>query len=278
MVMRDLATRPDFVVELFNHNSSESNSVIADLSAELAFWQLSLERAEGVQLWRMPRGVQAMSPETLRYVLAEGPVGLIEAVWNSMEQFQEERADNLNAILGEFSNRDIQNPKIAVIVLRFMLQQGLDEQEWINQARQVAAMELPWHVRKALVQLIGNRYTPELVSVLLDAQTDASGSVAGAADTALERYARIRDARQSWQAWERQGRDGSPIDALLEKTDAERPTRVRLAAIQSLGAMQAKEALPFLVELLEDADAQVVDAAQAAIDAIIASSRGDDEE
>lgn len=278
LVMRDLATRPDFVVELFNHNSSESNSVIADLSAELAFWQLSLERAEGVQLWRMPRGVQAMSPETLRYVLAEGPVGLIEAVWNSMEQFQEERADNLNAILGEFSNRDIQNPKIAVIVLRFMLQQGLDEQEWINQARQVAAMELPWHVRKALVQLIGNRYTPELVSVLLDAQTDASGSVAGAADTALERYARIRDARQSWQAWERQGRDGSPIDALLEKTDAERPTRVRLAAIQSLGAMQAKEALPFLVELLEDADAQVVDAAQAAIDAIIASSRGDDEE
>lgn len=277
-IARAVVQRPVWVKGAMEGRYSAFNQMGAYLQREVSFLQAAFELKAEIDQWRVDTRQGQFSEESLRFGLQNGPEPFVVAVWLQSHVRNEGLLPEVAKVLSEFAERDIQKPEIAVTALTFMLGQGMDEQEWIGRARQVAAMDLSWGSRKALVQLIGNRYTPELVSVLLDAQTDASGSVAGAADTALERYARIRDARQSWQAWERQGRDGSPIDALLEKTGAERPTRVRLAAIQSLEAMQAKEALPFLVELLEDADAQVVDAAQAAIDAIIASSRGDDEE
>jgi HEAT repeat protein len=40
---------------------------------------------------------------------------------------------------------------------------------------------------------------------------------------------------------------------------------VRLAAIRALGATRAENALPLLISLLEDADAEVVAAARAAL-------------
>lgn len=123
-----------------------------------------------------------------------------------------------------------------------------------------------------LVTMIGGLYEPSLVPILLEAQSSTVKKVSEAADTALERYARIRDARESWQTWERQGRDGSPVDALIAKTASDKKENVRIAAIKSLAALGATEALPFLVELLEDSDLEVAAAAQQALDRIHAAS------
>lgn len=179
----------------------------------------------------------------------------------------------LDSRLPEFMSK----PHTASYAISLAVARGLSSEEFVRRAR--AAWAMPsLDDRHVLLQLISSRYTPELVPLLLDAQVSHSSSLAKIADEALARYARIRDARSGWAAWERQGREGSPIDALVEKTAAGKSKAVRLAAIQSLGTLEAKEALPFLVELLEDSDQEVVAAAQAALARIHAAAEGSDEE
>ena len=55
--------------------------------------------------------------------------------------------------------------------------------------------------------------------------------------------------------------------ALIQKLKSDNRA-VRIAAIRSLGTLKAAEALPFLVELLEDDDQEIRDASQAALEKI----------
>lgn len=178
----------------------------------------------------------------------------------------------LDPLLPQFMTQ----PHTASNAIIIAVARGLDSDEFARVSREAWAIPDLGN-RDALLNLVGSRYTPELVPLLLDAQVSHSSQLAKIADEALARYARIRDARSGWAAWERQGRDGSPIDALVAKTAVEKSKVVRLAAIQSLGTLEAKEALPFLVELLEDSDQEIVAAVQAALARIHAAAEGSDE-
>jgi hypothetical protein len=106
-----------------------------------------------------------------------------------------------------------------------------------------------------------------VVPVLLEALGDPNQNVAKTARAGLERLREVREQRQYWEAWEATGSTLSPVVALLQKLKSDK-REVRIAAIRSLGTMKAPEALPFLVDLLEDADAQVREAAAAALEKI----------
>jgi len=103
--------------------------------------------------------------------------------------------------------------------------------------------------------------------VLLEALGDPDQDVAGVARKGLERLREVREQREYWEAWEATGSSLSPVVALLQKLKSDNRA-VRLAAIRSLGTMGAEEALPFLVDLLEDDDADVRAAAAAALEKI----------
>jgi hypothetical protein len=183
---------------------------------------------------------------------------------------------DLAAILDGIALRFAKLPHSASSALYYLAVRELEPDDWPKMVAEASKM-VDLVDRPSLVSLVGKRYTPELVPVLLDAQVNPSSQVAKAADEALARYARIRDARSGWAAWERQGRDGSPIDALVAKTASGKSKVVRIAAIQSLGTLEAKEALPFLVELLEDSEPEIVAAVQAALARIHAAAEGGDE-
>jgi hypothetical protein len=235
--------------------------------------------------WRMIMGPRSPSLLADPNRLAELEIGLreggssferslLEGVRKLVgaETLQPSALQTLDPLLPEF----MEKPHTASNAIMIAVARGMSSDEFARAARKAWAME-DLMDRQSLLQLVGSRYTPELVPLLLDAQVSHSSSLAKIADEALARYARIRDARSGWAAWERQGRDGSPIDALVAKTAADKTKVVRIAAIQSLGTLEAKEALPFLVELLEDSDQEIVAAVQAALTRIHAAAEGSDE-
>ncbi len=125
--------------------------------------------------------------------------------------------------------------------------------------------------RSGLLRAIGNTLDERVVPVLLEALTDRNELVAEAATECLERMRNVREQRQTWEAWQRYGMHQSPTAALLDKLGSENQ-EVRLAAIASLGTLKAVEALPFLIELLEEEDEGIADAARKALANINADS------
>jgi HEAT repeat protein len=89
-------------------------------------------------------------------------------------------------------------------------------------------------------------------------------------EAASEALAKIRAAHEQRSYWDRitKGLDASPtsaVEKLLLQSKPGAPAEQRLLAITSLGTLGVPEALPFLIEWTQDADANVVKAAKDAI-------------
>jgi hypothetical protein len=129
--------------------------------------------------------------------------------------------------------------------------------------------------RSALMKAIGSIYDARLLPVILEGIQYPEQSVMKSAEQALERYATFREQKSTLQAWQEAGRKGDPEEFLIKKLESNDP-KVRLAAIESLGTMHAKVALPFLVDLLEDTNADIAKASAVALKKINAASpKGD---
>ena len=118
--------------------------------------------------------------------------------------------------------------------------------------------------RDRLMSAVGGIFDERLVPIILDGLQYPDSGVLKSAEYAFERYRQLRSWEQSAKAWQRAGKIGSPADALIRKLESEK-FEVRIAAIESLGTMGAAEALPFLVELMEDKNAKIAAAAAAAV-------------
>ena len=130
--------------------------------------------------------------------------------------------------------------------------------------------------RKYLMSAIGSIYDQRLMPIILEGIRYPESEVLISAENALARYSRIRESEEALLAWQRAGKEGSPIDALIMKLESGK-LEVRIAAIDSLGTMGAAEALPFLVELLEDENERIAKAAAAAVKKINSQSGGSEE-
>jgi len=212
------------------------------------------------------RGPAVVFPlQAVEQLLESGFESGIRAFWRSLPntRVSVEPAISDSKML-QLALRDAQHPKYANFALSYLSKADIPSEQWASLATDAWA-DHEFGDRLQLIRQIGQRYEPSLVSILLEAQVSQEFELADAADDALIRYKRIRESQESWGAWQRQGREGSPIDSLVERTASDRAQKVRLAAIQALGTLEAKEALPFLVELLEDPDQAVVAAAEEAM-------------
>ncbi len=113
----------------------------------------------------------------------------------------------------------------------------------------------------------GTKLAVEAVPALLQLLQHDKDSVRLAASEAL---AKIRSAHEQKSYWDRvtKGLDASPTSAaekLLLQAKPGAPTEQRLLAITSLGTLGVPEALPFLIEWTQDADANIAKAAKGAI-------------
>jgi hypothetical protein len=121
----------------------------------------------------------------------------------------------------------------------------------------------PWEI----AIYCGNKLAVEAVPALLQLLQHDKDSVREAASEAL---AKIRAAHEQRSYWDRitKGLDASPtsaVEKLLLQSKPGAPAEQRLLAITSLGTLGVPEALPFLIEWTQDADANVVKAAKDAI-------------
>jgi hypothetical protein len=122
-------------------------------------------------------------------------------------------------------------------------------------------------VRAAAAEFYGARVSKQAVPELIALLRDPAESVRKAAAEALTR---IRFFHEQQAHWDRvlKGLDASPASAaeklLLQAKPGARKEQ-RLLAITSLGTLGVPEALPFLIEWTQDADAELAAAAKAAI-------------
>lgn len=118
--------------------------------------------------------------------------------------------------------------------------------------------------RKGLLMAIAETADPRVVPTLLEATAYSDHEISSIASQGLIRLKMLEDQRAFWESWQATGVGGSPEAALLKQVRSTN-REVRLAAIRALGATRAENALPMLISLLEDADAEVVAAARAAL-------------
>ncbi|MBL9078551.1 MAG: HEAT repeat domain-containing protein [Planctomycetes bacterium] len=125
-------------------------------------------------------------------------------------------------------------------------------------------------IRRDAAQRLGERLDRESVPALLALLREREENVRAAAEQALQRI-RFYDEHEAH--WERvlRGLDASPqsaVEKLLLQAKPGAPRNQRLLALRSLGALGQPEALPFLIDWTQDTDAELAQAALAAIDAI----------
>lgn len=123
------------------------------------------------------------------------------------------------------------------------------------------------NLRTDVAAHFGARLDKDAVPALLTLLRDPIESVRVAATESLTR---IRFYHEQQAHWDRvlKGLDASPATAaekLLLQAKAGAPRAQRLLAVRSLGVLGAPEALPFLIEWTQDADAELAAAATAAV-------------
>ena len=119
----------------------------------------------------------------------------------------------------------------------------------------------------AVVRYLGEKGGADAVPALMNLLQHEQTNVREAAREAL---AKIRFVHEQKSYWDRitKGLDASPtsaVEKLLLQAKPGAPTEQRLLAITSLGTLGVPEALPFLIEWTQDADANVAKAAKDAI-------------
>lgn len=113
-------------------------------------------------------------------------------------------------------------------------------------------------VRFAAAGSLGRLLSEEAAPDLIEALADDQDIVRKAAKEALEQIRLYHTEKKTWEDWyQKRGLDPSTaVQKLYELLD-DKAEDVRLAAIDSLGTMKAREALPLLVERLKKAPAGV---------------------
>ena len=111
--------------------------------------------------------------------------------------------------------------------------------------------------------IVSKAAVPDLITMLRDPDEEARKAAADA-------LTKIRFYHEQQAHWDRvlKGMDASPASAaekLLLQGKAGAPKDQRLLAITSLGSLGVPEALPFLIDWTQDADADVQKAAKEAI-------------
>ncbi|MFQ5504885.1 MAG: HEAT repeat domain-containing protein [Planctomycetota bacterium] len=119
-------------------------------------------------------------------------------------------------------------------------------------------------VIKSCRQLLDRKAVP----YLLEAMRDPRQGVRDSAKGALEAIRFYDTQKRHWDRWLEGAGYGSPGEALLKQAAADQPRRIRLAAIASLGTLGDPNALPVLIELMRSEDAEIREAAEAALQKI----------
>jgi len=138
-----------------------------------------------------------------------------------------------------------------------------------------AASEKDAPTRRSAAVVLGKHADRRGVPALLTLLRDPDAEVAAAAKLALEKIRFVEEQEEFW----RRLTDAAPVDAqsaaeaLLKQTGKNQPRVVRLAAIDALGTLAVPETLPFLIELMKDADAELAAHATAALEKIHAKKR-----
>lgn len=124
-----------------------------------------------------------------------------------------------------------------------------------------------WPLRKKATEYLGAKVCTAAVPGLINLLRDPEEQVR---TTAADALTKIRFYHEQQAHWDRvlKGLDASPASAmekLLLQCKPDAPKAQRLLAITSLGTLGAPEALPFLIDWSNEADAEVAAAAKAAI-------------
>lgn len=125
-------------------------------------------------------------------------------------------------------------------------------------------------VRRAVCSLAGSLLDRRFAPALLKLLRDPEGDVRTDAQKALEAIEYYVTQTERWQRL-LQGTGleaNSAAEALLQQAKATSTKHVRLAAIRGLGALGVKEALPFLIQMMQEQDQEIAGAAAAAVDAL----------
>lgn len=118
-----------------------------------------------------------------------------------------------------------------------------------------------------IVQFLGEKGAVEAVPALMQILQHKETYVRNAAREALTKIRFVHEQKSYWDRITK-GLDASStsaVEKLLLQGKPGAPTEQRLLAIPSLGALGVPEALPFLIEWTQDADANVAKAAKDAI-------------
>lgn len=121
-----------------------------------------------------------------------------------------------------------------------------------------------------IVQFLGEKGAVEAVPALMQILQHKETYVRNAAREALTKIRFVHEQKSYWDRITK-GLDASPtsaVEKLLLQAKPGSPRAQRLLAIPSLGALGVPEALPFLIEWSQDADAEVAVAASKAIQQI----------
>lgn len=116
---------------------------------------------------------------------------------------------------------------------------------------------------KNLGECLDHRAVPALLAAMRHSNTGVRKSAAEALAKIREYY----DHRDRFEHWIKDFdlREESAAEALLSQAAAKNPKKIRLAAIHSLGTLGVAETLPFLIEMMQDADADIARAAETAV-------------
>jgi HEAT repeat protein len=167
----------------------------------------------------------------------------------------------INRVL-EQAIAELSNPVVASNAASTLVRYSVD-QDFIPKL--IQAWELPnLQDRSTLMGAINGIYDERLLPVLMDAIRSQESRVSGLARGALDKYLDIGQKQRAIRSWVRAGQQGTPVDHLIEQLQNSN-LEIRLAAIESLGTLQAKEALAFLVDLLAADEEQIAVAAATAL-------------
>ncbi len=125
-------------------------------------------------------------------------------------------------------------------------------------------------VRAKACALLARQLSTDAVPALLRALRDPAEIVRKEATEALQRIRFYQDEQGYWQQVEQgvtTGREAATAKLLVQARPGA-PREQRLLAIRSLGALGAPEALPYLIEWSQQADAEIAAAARSAIGTI----------
>ncbi len=125
-------------------------------------------------------------------------------------------------------------------------------------------------VREWLCSIAGTHLDRRFVPGLLKLLRDPDASARAEAQKSLEAIEYYVTQTERWQRLLRgTGLEANTAaEALLGQAKAGNDQRVRLAALRSLGALGVKETLPFLIQMMQEPDAEIAAAASAAVDAL----------